>query len=65
MPMAVLRSRSLGKVRRISASVAGIITAAPKPRRPRAATSHHAPGANAAASDATPKMPRPMSHMRR
>ena len=65
IPIAVLRSRSSGNVRRISASVAGIITAAPMPSSPRAPTSSHADGANAAANDATPNTTSPTMNIRR
>ena len=63
--MAVLRSRSSSKVARISASVAGIITAAPMPSRARVAMSNPGVGAYAAASELHPKMVSPSKNIRR
>ncbi|MNV44839.1 hypothetical protein D3C71_1366120 [compost metagenome] len=63
--MARLRSRSSSKVRLISASVAGIIAAAPTANSARAAISRLASGANAASSEAMPKIARPIRNMRR
>src|SRR5699024_973023 len=65
MPIAVLRSCSSLKVRRISAKVAGIMTAAPSPKTARAPIKKAGVGENAAANDATPKTTRPVVNIRR
>ncbi|MDT4860931.1 hypothetical protein FQZ97_955150 [compost metagenome] len=65
MAMARLRSRSSLKVRRISASVAGIMAAAPTANKARAAISICAVGEKAAARDATPNTTRPPRNIRR
>ena len=44
IPMALLRSTSLGKVRRISARVEGSMMAAPRPNKARPAMSNQAFG---------------------
>ena len=65
IPMAVLRSCTSVKVVRNSDKVAGIMVAAPMPKRARAAMRISGLGAKAATSAATPKMLRPISNMRR
>lgn len=63
--MAMFRSRSSSKVTRIRARVAGIIEAAPTARSARAAIRVSGLGENAAASEATPKIVRPIRNIRR
>ena len=63
--IAMLRSRSLVKATRISASVAGIIAAAPTASSPRAAISTSGVGAVAAMSEASPNTTSPTRNMRR
>ncbi|SCE56446.1 hypothetical protein GA0115253_107333 [Streptomyces sp. Termitarium-T10T-6] len=63
--MAMLRSRSSSNVTRISASVAGIIAAAPTARKARAAIRASGLVENAATSEATPNTARPIANIRR
>ena len=65
MPMAVLRSTSSGKVRRISARLDGIMMAAPQPKKARPKTSVQALGEYAASREAPPKTAKPMRNIRR
>ena len=65
IPMAVLRSCTSVKVVRNSDKVAGIMVAAPMPKSARAAMRISGLGAKVATSEAAPKMPRPISNMRR
>ncbi|MGI3201496.1 hypothetical protein ACRJ4W_29935 [Streptomyces sp. GLT-R25] len=59
IPIATPRSRSSSKVSRISASVEGIIVAAPTARKARAVISIPGEDAKAAIVDAAPKTTRP------
>ncbi|CAM5427774.1 hypothetical protein SMICM304S_07136 [Streptomyces microflavus] len=63
--MATLRSRSSSNVMRISASVAGIIAAAPTASSARAAIRVSGVPENAAASEAAPKTTRPIRNILR
>ncbi len=63
--MATLRSRSSSKVTRISASVAGIIAAAPTARKARDPIRASGVGEKAATREAAPKTTSPIRNMRR
>ena len=64
IPMAVLRSCTSVKVVRNSDKVAGIMVAAPMPKRTRAAMRISGLGANVVTSEVVPKMLRLISNMR-